>query len=90
MTTAVSDVVVEGELPSLPDPIVRMLCMGDGSSRGETIEAIGEAGFVVEDVRDHREDLLELRDRVGERVEYERLLRLLGEQGLAILDGIGT
>ncbi|MUW13666.1 methyltransferase domain-containing protein [Halorubrum sp. CBA1125] len=85
---ALSDVVVEGDLPPLPDSIVRALCLEHASSRSATIAAVEDAGFAVDDVRDHREDLLRMRDEIGDRIDYERLLPLLGEHGADILDGI--
>lgn len=85
---ALSDVVVEGDLPPLPDPIVRALCLADPGSRTETVAAVEDAGFAVTDVADHREELLAMRDTVADRVDYERLLPLLGDRGAALLDGI--
>lgn len=85
---ALSDVVVEGPLPSLPDPIVRALCLERSRSRAALIESVEAAGFEVVDVRDHQESILAMRDQVGERVDYERLLPLLGDRGTALLDGI--
>jgi SAM-dependent methyltransferase len=85
---ALSDVVVEGDRPPLPDPIVRALCLADPGSRTETVAAVEDAGFAVTDVADHREELLAMRDTVADRVDYERLLPLLGDRGAALLDGI--
>lgn len=87
---ALSDVVVEGSLPPLPDPIVRALCVSHASSRAETIATVEAAGFDVDDVSDHREAVLAMRDDVASRVDYERLLPILGERGRAVLDGIET
>lgn len=39
-------------------------------------------------MRDHREDLLAMQERVQDRVDYEELLGLLGEQGQRLLEGI--
>lgn len=85
---AISDVVVAGDLPALPDPIVRALCLEHATSCEETVAAVEDAGFAVADVRDHRDDLLAMRDQVADRVDYERLLPLLGDRGDALLDGI--
>lgn len=87
---ALSDVVVEGTLPPLPDPIVRALCVSHASSRAETIATVEAAGFAVDDVSDHREAVMAMRDDVASRVDYERLLPVLGERGRAVLDGIET
>lgn len=46
------------------------------------------AGFVVEDVRCNRRDLLEMRDTIQERVDYRPFLGLLGERGTRLLDAI--
>lgn len=40
------------------------------------------------DVRDHRDELLEMRDEVESKVDYRSLLTLMGERGRRILDGI--
>ena len=87
---ALSDVVVDGELPALPEPIVRSLCLRNSRSREETVTELEAAGFTVGELRDHREELMAMRDRVGERVDYERLLGLLGKRGGRLLDGIET
>ena len=85
---AVSDVVVEDSIPDLPEPMVRALCLQRSRSRASTVSGIEAAGFVVEDVRDHRKDLLAMRDRVARKINYEAMLPLLGERGETILDGI--
>lgn len=85
---AVSDVVVEGSVPNLPEPMVRALCLQHSQSRTETVSGIENAGFVVHDVQDHREDLLAMRDQVASKINYEGMLPLLGERGVTILDGI--
>lgn len=79
---ALSDVVVEGDLPELPGPVVEALCLARGRSRTELVEGLDAAGFAVEDVRDHREDLLDMRDRLADRVDYEGLLGRLGDDEL--------
>jgi len=82
---ALSDVVVEGELPDLPAPVARALCL-EGSPDRETLAGrVEAAGFEVCGVRDHREDLLATRDRLEEAVDYEGLLGLLGERGERLL-----
>lgn len=85
---AVSDVVVEDSLPDLPDPMIRALCLQNNQSRTETVSGIEDAGFVVEGIRDHREELLEMRDKVASTVNYEGLLSLMGDRGARILEGI--
>jgi SAM-dependent methyltransferase len=85
---ALSDIVVEGDLPSLPEPVVRALCLERSRSRTEMVTAVEDAGFAVEDVRDHREALLAMREQVKDRVDYERLLPLLGDRGVDLLDGV--
>ena len=85
---ALSDIVVGGEPPDLPDPIARTLCLERARSRAATVAAVSDAGFAVDEVRDHREDLLSMRDEIGAAIDYERLLPLMGERGEALLDGI--
>jgi Methylase involved in ubiquinone/menaquinone biosynthesis len=85
---ALSDVVVEGEVPDLPDPIFDALCLTRSRSREATIAGVKAAGFVVNDVQNHREDLLAMQDRITARVDYEGLLGLMGERGQRLLDGI--
>lgn len=67
---------------------MRALCLERWRSRSELVESVEVAGFEVENVSDHRDDLLAMRDQVGDRVDYERLLPLLGDRGSALLDGI--
>jgi len=85
---ALSDVVVDGEIPDLPDPIVDALCLKRSRSREETVASVEEAGFAVSGVREHRDDLLAMQERAQDRVGYEGLLGLMGERGQRLLDGI--
>ena len=85
---AVSDVVVEGAVPEMPSVIRETLCLSNAPSQRALVESLEATGFVVEDVRDHREDLLEMRDTIQERVDYRPFLRLLGEGGARLLDAI--
>ncbi|TQQ79791.1 methyltransferase domain-containing protein [Halonotius terrestris] len=85
---ALSDVVVEGEIPDLPEPLINALCLQQSRSREETIAGIEAAGFVVDDVREHRDDLLAMQETVQDRVDYEGLLGLMGDRGQRLLDGI--
>ena len=85
---ALSDVVVEGAVPDLPDPIVDALCLRESRGRETTVAGVEAAGFVVDDVREHRDDLLAMQDRIEARVDYEGLLGLMGERGQRLLEGI--
>jgi len=85
---ALSDVVVDGALPDLPEPIARALCLRDARSREETVASLEREGLAVRGVRDHREDLLAMRDRIAGRVDFEAILGRLGDRGRRLLDGI--
>lgn len=85
---ALSDVVVEGDLPDLPASLERALCLSEGRGRAALRTAVEESGFALEGVRDHRGDLLAMRDRLAERVDYEGLLAALGDRGRELRDGI--
>lgn len=85
---ALSDVVLEGQPPDLPAPMLEALCLTEPRGRETLLSRIERAGFTVEDVRDHRDDLLAMRDRFAHRVDYERMLGVLGDRGRAVLDGI--
>ena len=87
-TLALSDIVAEGAVPALPEPVVRALCLQNSRSRVATVAGIEEAGFEVETVQDHREDLLAMREQVAETINYEAMLPLMGERGSKLLDGI--
>ena len=85
---ALSDVVVEGDLPDLPPSLTEALCLTGQRDRDRLLDRIEAAGFVVEDVEEHRDDLLAMRDRAQERVDYAGLLRALGDRGRRLLAGI--
>jgi len=85
---ALSDVVVDGDAPDLPDPAAEALCLSNSASRDGLRAAIERAGFAVEDTRDHREDLLAMRDRLRETVDYEALLPAFGDRGVELLGAI--
>jgi arsenite methyltransferase len=85
---AVSDVVVEGDRPAIPDPVAEALCL-DGARSSETLTAHHvDAGFDPRTTRDHHDDLLAMRDEVTQQVDYESLLGLMGERGRRALDAI--
>lgn len=82
---ALSAVVVDGRVPDLPDPVADTLRLADAPSRDGLVADVERAGFVAGTVRDRRGDLLAMRDRVADRVDYEALLGLLGERGEELL-----
>lgn len=85
---ALSDVVVDGEPPDLPEPLAEALCLTARRDEAGLVAAVEEAGFAVGEVRRHREDLLAMRDQLRSRVDYQGLLRALGERGHRALEGI--
>ena len=87
---AVSDVVVDGEGPAVPEAVAEALCLSGARSRDRLRSAVEAAGFEVRTVTDHHDDLLAMRDRVTDRVDYEGLLGLLGQRGRRALDAIET
>ena len=89
---AVSDVVVDGDAggPPVPDRIAEALCLSGARSRDRLRAEFAAAGFEIRTVTDHHDDLLAMRDRVTDRVDYEGLLGLLGERGQRALDAIDT
>lgn len=90
---ALSDVVVDGDPPDLPGPIADALCLDARPDRATLVTAVEDAGFSAGEVRDHREDLLAMRDELQSTVDYEGLLGLLGERGqraLAAIEALET
>jgi arsenite methyltransferase len=85
---ALSDVVLDGELPALPATLERTLCLTGDRRRERLFAAVEAAGFTVDDRREHPEDLLAMRDRVADRVDYERLLGSFGERGERLLAAV--
>jgi SAM-dependent methyltransferase len=85
---AISDVTVEGPTPELDGPIADLLCLSGDRRQTYLLDQIEAAGFTIEDVGEHRDDLLAMRDRVADRIDYERMLPMLGERGEAMLAGI--
>lgn len=85
---ALSDVVVMGPIPALPDYMKEGLCLTTARGRTETLAALEEQGFEVGEIRDHRGELLALRDEVADRVDYESLLTGLGTHAEGVLEGI--
>lgn len=87
---AVSDVVVAGDGPEVPAAVADALCLSGARSRDRLRGELSAAGFEVREVREHRDDLLAMRDRVTDRVDYEGLLGLLGDRGRRALEAIET
>lgn len=85
---ALSDVIVDGDGPVVPDQVAEALCLNGARGRDQLIMQLVDAGFDVEVVYDHHDDLLAMRDRVIDRVDYEAILGLLGDRGQRALDVI--
>lgn len=81
---AVSDVVVEGSAPDLPDAVMEALCLTNTTDKETFTGELEAAGFEIESMTDHRDDLLAMRDEVKSKVDYEAMLGLMGEQGARI------
>jgi len=78
---ALSDVVVAGTTPDLPAPMAEALCLADRRAEDELVAAVEAAGFAIGEVRDHRDDLLAMRNELTGKVDYEGLLGALGDGG---------
>lgn len=85
---ALSEVVVEGDLEGVPDRLARALCLTGQRERAHLRDRIEAAGFAVPEMEDHREDLLAMRDRAQQRIDYEGLLGAMGTDGERLLDAI--
>jgi len=85
---ALSDVVVEDGGPDVPSEVAEALCLTGARSRDRLRDHLDGAGFEVEDVRDHHEDLLAMRDRISGSVDYVGLLGAMGERGRRLRDGV--
>jgi len=83
---ALSD-VVEG---TLPDAAAGAFCLTGMRDLSALLRAVEDAEYTVEETRDHRADLLAMRDELAQQVDYERLLGLLGERGQTALAAIET
>lgn len=84
---AVSEMTVAGDLPALPSPIRRALCLQGRRDESWIVDRIEAAGFAVVDRRSHREALLEMRDDLREKVDYRGLLRAM-DGGAELVAGV--
>lgn len=78
---ALSDVVADGEEPAVPDQVAEAFCPDGARSRDRLRAHLVDAGFEVREVYDHHNDLLAMRDRITDRIDYEGLLGVMGERG---------
>lgn len=78
---ALSDVVVDGDLSAVPDELATAFCLTGQRERAYLRERVDAAGFEVSEMRDHRADLLAMRDDLADGVDYRGLLAAMGEQG---------
>ncbi|RLM95266.1 class I SAM-dependent methyltransferase [Haloarcula sp. Atlit-7R] len=85
---ALSDVVVDGDRPDVPDAAADALCLTGARSRDRLTGRVEAAGFTVADTADHHDDLLAMQDWVTDRVDYEGLLGMMGERGQRALSAI--
>jgi SAM-dependent methyltransferase len=87
-TLALSDLIVESELPDVPRQVAEPLCLTGKRNQGYLIDRITQAGFEVTTVDSHHDALLDMRDRANERMDYAGLLEAMGESGQALLAAI--
>jgi cobalamin biosynthesis Mg chelatase CobN len=81
-------VVVDGDGPAVPDRVAEALCLDGARSRDRLLTRLTDAGFDVEVVEDHHDELLAMRDRVTDRVDYAGLLGLMGDRGRRVLTAL--
>jgi arsenite methyltransferase len=84
---AFSDITVEGRLPTLPAPIDELLCLDGPRERADIRQQLEQAGFEIREIQTHRDDLLAMRDRLGDALDYERLMDALGDRGTHLREG---
>ena len=84
---ALSDVTVDGTPPDLPPPLDELLCLDGPREQTHIRQHIEDAGFEVDDVRTHHDDLLTMRDRIRAGIDYERLFDALGDRGARLREG---
>lgn len=82
-----SDVTVEGTPPELPAPVDDLLCLDGPREQRYILQRIEHAGFTIDDVQTHHDDLLALRDRLRASLDSERLVDALGDRGKRLRDG---
>lgn len=87
---AFSDVVVDGERPDIPPTMAEALCLTGNRDRATVLAEIEAAGFDIDGVEGHREDLLAMRNDLAGTVDYEGLLGVLGSKGQRALEAIET
>jgi arsenite methyltransferase len=84
---ALSDITVEGEPPTLPAPFDELLCLNGPREREHIRQQVEHAGFEVKDSQTHRDDLLGMRDRLGDALDYERIMSMLGDRETRLREG---
>jgi hypothetical protein len=63
-----------------------LLCLDDPRSQADIRQQL-HAGFEIKERRTHRDDLLAMRDRLGDALDYERLVSALGDRGTRLREG---
>lgn len=84
---AISDVTVSGPPPDLPAPIDELLCLDGPREQAHIRRQLVTAGFEIEDLRTHRDDLLSMRDQIETRLDTDRLEGVLGPAGERLRNG---
>jgi SAM-dependent methyltransferase len=84
---ALSDVTVQGTPPNLPALIDGLLCLEGPRDPTHLREGITVAGLEIVDERTHQDDLLEMRDRIRDALDTERIETLLGDGSGRLRDG---
>lgn len=85
---ALSDVIIDGNSPDVPDTVAEAFCVNGARSRAGLRTAITDADFEIQSVSTHHDELLAMRDRLTDRIDYEGLLGMMGERGQRALAAI--
>lgn len=85
---ALSDVTLTQPLEHVPAPMAKALCLTGQRHPDDLIGHLEAAGFEVTSRRDHRDELLAMRDEIAGKVDYEGLLGALGQRGRPLLAAV--
>lgn len=90
---ALSDVIIEGDDLDVPEPVAQAFCLNGTRSQSRLQTELSEAGFTIQSIRPHHDELMAMRDQVADRIDYKGLLRMMGDRGrkaLAAIEEIET
>lgn len=85
---AFSDVVIKQSLPELPGILEECMCLQGPRNQEFVCNQVSNAGFDIQRLHSHQEELVELRDSLMDKFDVSRMCAMLSDEPELLRSGI--